>query len=299
MRPEDYTIFEYRMGKEAKYAEIVREERVHGNYQRISYRTKDCGFVDGYAYRPEGSEGETLPVVFDFHGGGFVLGYCEQDAFACRRLAERVHAVVVNVDYPLAPEYPYPLPIEATYEYLQAVLADADVWGIDANNVQLIGHSAGGYLTCALCVYDHERGSVLGLRGAVADCPVVKQYLDSTMRVAKDQTKAISLDRMTQYTNWMFHDLSRIDEPVASPLEADPACFPRLLVVGAEYDALSTDEERLVRKVAEAGGDATFRLFEGRRHGFTHPCFEDEYDEKAADEAWELMGSFLAENAAP
>jgi acetyl esterase len=297
MRAEDYTIFEYRAGKDAKFAELVRDERVHGNYQRISYRTKDCGYVDGYAYRPEGSERETLPVIFDFHGGGFVLGYCEQDAFACRTLAERVHAMVVNVDYPLAPEYPYPLPVEATYEYLRDVLADADAWGIDASNVQLIGHSAGGYLACALCAYDYEQGGELGLRGVVADYPVVKQYLDSSARVAKDQSKAISLDRMTQYTHWMFHDLSRIDEPTASPLEADAVSFPRLLVVGAEFDALSTDEELLVRKVADAGGDATFHLFDGCCHGFTHPCF-DEYDEKAADEAWELMGSFLAENAA-
>jgi len=75
-------------------------------------------------------EAESLPVVLDFHGGGFFLGSCLEQAPFCSKLARELGAVVISVDYRLAPSYKFPAPLEDAEDVLQAVLEPTSVAGI-------------------------------------------------------------------------------------------------------------------------------------------------------------------------
>lgn len=126
MLEEDKTIFDYRLKKEKKYCDMIKQERLKDNIEKISYFSKHCGYIDGYIYRPEGYDYQAnLPVVFNFHGGGMVLSYCEQDGIYCQEIANKVGVAVINVDYAVAPEYKFPLPILSAYDFIDQVIENS------------------------------------------------------------------------------------------------------------------------------------------------------------------------------
>ena len=161
MRKEDYTIFEYRMGKEIKYADMIHEERLHGKFEKICVKTETAGYVDISIYRPLNWNGKTpLKAVFNFHGGGNVLGYYEQDGKYCRKLADLTNCAILNVDYVLAPEFKYPKPLFSSYEAIVEVLKRNEELLLDKENVMVMGHSAGGYISACLSLIDRDRKEI-------------------------------------------------------------------------------------------------------------------------------------------
>jgi acetyl esterase len=107
--------------------------------------------ADGVAvrvYRP--SAGEPLPLVLLVHGGGFVIGSVDTHDGLARRIARDADAVVVSVDYRLAPEHPFPAAVDDCWAVLRWAVAHADELGADPNRVAVAGDSAGGNLAAVL-----------------------------------------------------------------------------------------------------------------------------------------------------
>ena len=294
MRQEDLTVFEYRMSKEVKNTDEIMEERLHGKYEKGSVPSKTAGYVDFMIYRPEGYNGtDVLPAVFSFHGGGFVLGYYETDGKYCQKLADLSGCAVINVDYPLAPEFKFPKPLLASYEAVTEVVKRAEYYHLDKDNVMVIGHSAGGAIAAVMCLMDREQKQI-GLKGLIIDYAPLRQSLSPEDRKALDPDKAIAPSRMVQYINWYFEDLKDMDHIYASPVLADLHDLPRTLVIAAEYDSLSEEDRQFAEKAEAAGVDTTYVLFPKCQHGFTHEAFS-EYRKEDAQKAWNLMASFIKE----
>ena len=91
------------------------------------------------------------------HGGGYLLGSTEQDDALCRRYVQRLGITVAAVRYRLAPEHPYPIPLEDCYRVLTWL---AGLPGVDADRIAIGGASAGGGLTAALSFLARDRGEV-------------------------------------------------------------------------------------------------------------------------------------------
>ena len=96
-------------------------------------------------YRPKASEGKQLPVIVSVHGGGWVYGDKERYSFYCMDLATRGFAVV-NFTYRLAPEFQFPASLEDTCLVFDWVLANADKYGFDVDNIFAVGDSAGAHM---------------------------------------------------------------------------------------------------------------------------------------------------------
>ncbi len=90
------------------------------------------------------------PAVVWIHGGGYVIGNARQDDAFCGRLATELGAVVISVDYRLAPEAPFPAPLDDCFAAFVLLHHEAAVLGIDPTRVALAGQSAGGGLAAAL-----------------------------------------------------------------------------------------------------------------------------------------------------
>lgn len=292
MREEDLSIYEYRMKKEIQNGEAVLYERLNGNFEKISIRTDTSGYVDASIYRPKDRENKILPAIFNFHGGGNVLGYYELDGRYCQYLADETGYAIINVDYCLAPEFKFPKPIDSTYEFLTGIKKDASKYGLDMSRTVLCGHSAGGYMAAAICLLNKERAQ-LDIAGQILDYAPLKQTLSKAERLGKGLKQTLSQDRMMQYVHWYFDDLNEIDNPLASPALGDLHDLPKMLVIGAEYDPLLEEEKNFARKAREAGGDVKLEIFEGCHHGFTHSNLK-EYNQKQADKAWKMMADFIS-----
>jgi acetyl esterase/lipase len=98
------------------------------------------------------------PCVINFHGGGFTLGSPNDDARWCGTVVDECDAVVVSVDYRLAPENPFPTAVEDGVDAVLYMANEADELGIDANKIALSGFSSGANMafTVPLRLYDHQ-----------------------------------------------------------------------------------------------------------------------------------------------
>jgi acetyl esterase/lipase len=107
-------------------------------------------------HRPAPSE-RPLPALLWMHGGGYVIGTAAQDDALCRRFAHELGIIVVSVDYRLAPEQPFPVPLHDCYDALAWLAHQPDV---DSTRIAVGGASAGGGLAAALALLARERGEV-------------------------------------------------------------------------------------------------------------------------------------------
>src|SRR5579871_5485189 len=102
-------------------------------------------------YRPLGVEGESLPTLIYYHGGGWVIGNIETHDSTCRRIANKSRCQVVSVDYRLAPEHPFPTAVEDSLAAFRHIRDNADRFDADPARLAVGGDSAGGNISAVVC----------------------------------------------------------------------------------------------------------------------------------------------------
>ena len=109
---------------------------------------------------PEGEGNrEPLPVCMWFHGGGWVVGNIETNDATCQALANAAGAIVVSVDYRLAPEHRFPIPFDDCFAATEWAAANAASFGGDASRLAVAGGSAGGNLAAAVALRARDEGA--------------------------------------------------------------------------------------------------------------------------------------------
>ncbi|MDC0707090.1 alpha/beta hydrolase [Stigmatella sp. ncwal1] len=120
----------------------------------------DAPDVRVLVYRPKRKSPSAWPALLHMHPGGYIIGSPEMNDMSNRRLSSRVGCVIVSVDYRLAPETPFPGPLEDCYAALRWLHANAAQLGVDASRIAIGGESAGGGLAAALGLMLRDRGDV-------------------------------------------------------------------------------------------------------------------------------------------
>jgi acetyl esterase/lipase len=151
-------------------------ERIHNGYPSAQAARCEEAWTSADAKRPavrlclyrpgfSVADGQMLPAILYLHGGGFVLGRPEMADDYLANLATELNTVVVAPDYRLAPEHPFPTPLEDCYTALDWLVRQARALGVDAKKIAILGHSAGGGLAAslALLVRDREEYQIAGL----------------------------------------------------------------------------------------------------------------------------------------
>ena len=110
-------------------------------------------------YQPQASTART-PALLWMHGGGYIIGAPEQDDTYVVPFIQEMGMLVVSVDYRLAPDHPFPAPLEDCYAALLWLAAQAGTLGIDPHRIAIGGDSAGAGLAAALAQLAHDRGEI-------------------------------------------------------------------------------------------------------------------------------------------
>lgn len=103
-------------------------------------------------------EGNTFPILLFFHGGGWVTESVENYDRVCARMAQATAHIVVSVEYRLAPEHKFPVPLEDCYAATKALYTNQLILNTDPEKITIIGDSAGGNLTAAVCLMARDKG---------------------------------------------------------------------------------------------------------------------------------------------
>jgi acetyl esterase len=217
-------------------------------------------------YRPA-ADGP-LPCVVFFHGGGWVLGNLDSHDSITADIAGRTGAVVVAVDYRLAPEHPFPAAFDDSYAVLCEVSADRGAYGIDRGRIALCGDSAGGNLAAAVSLAARDRGGPK-IAGQILIYPGLGAGFDLPSCFEHANAPLLTRDAMIAYWNiYMGGDPARATCYAAPALAGDLTRLPPAFISTAGNDPLRDDGKFYAERLQAVGIDAELRNAPRLVHGW-------------------------------
>ncbi len=208
------------------------------------------------------------PLLVYYHGGGWVAGDLETHDEPCRVLALASGARVLSVDYRLAPEHPFPAPVDDALATFRDAVARAASLGADPARVAVGGDSAGGHLaavTAVLAAGDERPPAFQLLIYPVTDCVGTAQS-----RLEFAEGFVLTKENMDSYEDRFAGAHDRSDPRISPLLAPSLAGAPPALVVTAGFDPLRDEGEAYAKRLAGEGTRTIVRRYDGYVHGFTH-----------------------------
>jgi len=209
-----------------------------------------------------------LPILVYFHGGGWVLGDLDTHDGTCRTLAKLIGGIVISVDYRLAPEHKFPVPLDDCYAAATWAVDNAASIGGDPRRVAVGGDSAGGNLTACVALKARDEGKPRLVHQLLV-YPVTDARFDTASY--RDNAEGYFLSRADMQWFWN-HYLGKPEDatnPYAAPLRStDFRGLPSATIITAEYDPLRDEGESYGKRLKEAGVPVDVKRYDGVIHGF-------------------------------
>ncbi|MDO9249960.1 MAG: alpha/beta hydrolase [Hydrogenophaga sp.] len=219
-------------------------------------------------YHPDVSG--TLPAMFYVHGGGFVIGDLETHDAVCRTLCHEVGAVVVAVDYRLAPEHPFPAAVEDVVCALQWLSTHARELRADPSRIAVAGDSAGAQLAATACLHT---ASTITPRALGLIYPVAQHHSEPSASMAENgEGKFLTLGVMQWFVDSYLNGRSElIRHPDFALLSAPTlATLPATWVATMGHDPLRDEGHALAQRIEQAGVATEHRHYPGAIHACIH-----------------------------
>ncbi len=227
-----------------------------------------AGSIPVRIYRPKQPANDSQPVLLYLHGGGFISGGLDTHDPLCHMLANHIPAVVVAVEYRLAPENPYPAAAADCFAVLRWLAANAASIGGDTGRLAVAGDSAGGNLAAVVALMTQEKDEI-SLKAQVLIYPMLDATLSSPSLVENAFMPPFTLvDCVYSWQLYLPRDVDRRN-PFVSPLHAEKLDgLPPTLVLTAEFDILADEGETYVERLRDAGVRVEHEEYQGMIHGF-------------------------------
>jgi acetyl esterase len=219
----------------------------------------------GRAYFPRADLGG--PVIVYFHGGGWVVGSIDTVDAPVRFMCERLGATIISVDYPLAPEYPFPAAVDAAWSALRWAIGFREEHGLTDSPLVVGGDSAGANLAAVTALRARDTSTAM-LDAQFLIYPVTDGSMLSLSYKERGHGYLLSAELMA----WFWDHYAPRDvrlSPWASPLHA-----PNLdnlapaVILTAEYDPLRDEGEQYAERLRRAGVKVAAHRFHDQMHGF-------------------------------
>lgn len=267
-----------------------------------TYKTIDGtnGHISLRIYTPA-NEG-ILPAVVFFHGGGFMGGSVDVVENPCKALAEKAGAIVVSVDYRLAPEYPFPAGLTDCFDTVKWVYEHAEEIRVNPKQIAVSGDSAGGNLATVCALMDHEKGTgMIQFQALIYPTVNMSSVQTEDFSWSLDQYEIRNhseliipmLQGMAGSGELLFQlylqNKAEITDSHISPLLSDQLSgMPPTLIAIAEFDYLKVECEAYAAKLARSGVPTKFIQYNGTDHAFMdkiglYPQAEDLMNEIAKE----------------
>lgn len=222
-------------------------------------------------YKPRGKQ--DLPILLYFHGGAFIYGTPEQYDFIFFRLALDINALIVSVDYRLAPEHPFPAAMQDGYDTLLWLTEYADRIGAAPNHITIAGSSAGATIAASVTHLARERQEAV-IRHQYLLYPPMSQLLETPamqeLANAPMQTKQAAKWMWKHYLQNEIHHPPKYAVPL---LEENFKDLPDATIIVCELDPLKDEGKSYAAKLQSAGVSVNLLEIKGAVHAFDFfPC---------------------------
>lgn len=227
--------------------------------------TKDGAQITVRLYKPEAIKTETLIIYY--HGGGYVVGDLETHDMACRWFANHLQTPLIAVDYRLAPEYPFPTPIEDGYAAFTWITQQAKKIGVPYKKLVVAGDSAGANLATLVSILARDRhGPKIDLQFLLY--PWISSNTETASYNQYAENYLLSKKDCVWFANHYLENSGTANYS-AFPLEAaDLKNLPPAFIVVAECDVLHDEGIAYAKKLQAAGVTVYEYEAEGMIHGF-------------------------------
>jgi len=219
-------------------------------------------------YRPKSAGADPLPVVVNFHGGGWVSGDLNHSQWWASNIAAKAGVLVISVDYRLAPEHSFPGPAEDCYDATVWIADHAADLGADPTRLAVMGDSAGGNLAAVVALMARDRGAP-DIALQLLMYPTVD--LTHSYPSVDENANAPILGRKdveTNARNYFHNSTADKADPYASPLRAKHEGLPPALIQTAQYDPLRDEGAAYAEALRAAGVEVEYVNYLDSVHGY-------------------------------
>ena len=244
----------------APIAELIGDGPAVEAVEELSIPVRDAE-IAGRRYRPAGAHG----TIVWLHGGGWVMNGIEACDAMCRFLATSAAANVVSVDYRVAPEHPFPVPVDDCFDALSWVA------GLDDSSPLVVGgDSAGGNMAAVCALRARDRGGPsLAAQVLVYPATDTDMTTPSYREHGGNELLMLGTKEMAWFFDQYLPNPADRENPDVAPLRAaDLSGLPPAIVVVAEYDPLRDDGLRYGERLGAAGVDVTLLRYDDMPHVF-------------------------------
>ncbi len=226
-----------------------------------------AGDIGARVYRPFGLD-DRPPAIVYFHGGGWAVGSLDAYEGSCRLIAADAGCVVVSVDYRLAPEHPFPAPLDDCLAAYRWVRTHTRELGIDDDRIGVMGDSAGGNLAAVVAQVTLD-DSVPPPTVQTLIYPAVEASLSKPSHALFAEGFGLTRDDMVWYRDMYLPDRSTWDLPTVSPLFTPSLDgLAPAVIATAGFDPLRDEGNAYAERLADAGVPVRWRCYDDMIHGF-------------------------------
>ena len=252
--------------------QVIKDERLnvdpHQGLTVSNSHFADLGSLRLRYYTPErANKDSNSPVIVYYRGGGWVIGDLDTYDESAAAIARKANAIVVSVDYPMAPEHKFPAAHDEAFQAYKYVVRHAREWGGNPARVALVGESAGGNLAVATAMAARDQRMTVPV-AVIAIYPVATTSMDTPSK--KEQADAKPLN--TAMMAWFFDKELRNGDDARDPrldlVSADLKNLPPITIINAELDPLRSDGDMLTDKLKAGGNNVIHKVYSGVTHEF-------------------------------
>lgn len=232
------------------------------------------------------------PVFVFLHGGGWTWNSIDTHDRVAREYAARTGFTVLAPDYAMAPEYPFPIPVQECVRVVEWLAANGSEWGVDGSRIAIGGDSAGANLALGTCMILRDKPACP--RGALLNYGAYEPRYD---RDSHRWLGESTLSPQTWKMKWFWHSYLQADDTDdwrAAPLRGSLADLPPLRIQCGQLDILCDENRALAEAAQKAGTEAEFTLYPGVTHGFLRAVGHVEIAARAMQDGSDWLRKVLA-----
>lgn len=225
--------------------------------------------VNVYLYRPA-QQTTPLPVLLWIHGGGYVFGQAVQEEFVAAQIVRSANCIVVSVDYRLAPEAPFPAPLEDCYAVLRWLAQSGAELRIDTQRIAIGGASAGGGLAAGLGLLARDRAAI-NVCFQLLIYPMLDDRNTTPSSMAADAAPLWNrANNIFGWSAYLGHDIGRNDVAYhAVPARApDLRGLPPTFLAVGDLDLFVDEDLNYAQRLIQAGVPTELHVYDRACHGF-------------------------------